>query len=403
MDTSKIRRDFPLLAQDASHKPVVYLDNACQSLRPRAVMDAMTRYYESWSACSGRSMHRLGDEVTRACEETRAAVAKFLNVSRSEEIVFTRNTTEGLNLVAHALEWEEGDVVLLTDKEHNSNLLPWLELAKRRGVVVRRVQSREDNSFDVEALKRSLDKSVKLVSLGYTSNLDGVTIPAAQAIRLAHENGSLVLLDAAQTAPRRKMDVKALDVDLLAFSGHKLLGPTGTGILYGKYALLERLRPFIVGGGTVAWSKYDSCSFLPPPAKFEAGLQDYAGIIGLGAAIRYLEGVGFATIEKQEQLLNEIMTQGVGAIPRMRLLGPADARERGGICSFWIEGVDPHRIALMLDQMAGVMVRSGQHCVHSWFDVHGISGSVRASAYFYNTAEEAELFVHSLQKIARVL
>ena len=403
MDLKKIRHDFPILEENDRHKAITYFDNACQSLRPKAVLEAINQYYVEFSACSGRSMHHMAAEVTRNCDQARSAVCKFLNASRKEEIVFTRNTTEGINLIAHSLDWQKEDAVLISDKEHNSNLLPWQILVKKQGVVLKVVPSREDNTFDLAAFEKMLDSKVKMVSLAGTYTLDGVSVPAREIIRKAHQNGSLVLLDAAQTAPRTRIDVRALDVDFLAFSGHKMLGPSGTGVLYGKYQLLEQLEPFLVGGGTVLTSSYDSHHFLPPPEKFEAGLQDYAGIIGLGAAVKYLETIGFETIEKQDLLLNQFITEHIKDIPRLQLIGPSDPRQRGGIVSFYLAGVDSHRIALMLDQMAGIMVRSGQHCVHSWFNAHNIEGSVRASLYFYNTLEEAVLFVDSLHKISRVL
>ena len=403
MDLEKIRQDFPMLQEKDGRQPITYFDNACQSLRPRAVLDAINHYYLQCSACSGRSMHKLAAGLSQECDQARAAVAKFLNASRKEEIIFTRNTTEGINLLANSLDLREKDVVLLADKEHNSNLLPWQALAKKQGVVLKIVPSREDNGFDLRAFEKLLDDRVKLVSLGYTSNLDGASIPAAEVIAKAHLNGSLVLLDAAQTAPHRQIDVKALGVDFLAFSGHKMLGPSGTGVLYGRYHLLEELRPFLVGGGTVECSTYDACQFLPPPERFEAGLQDYAGIIGLAAAVKYLQEVGFQAIARQELLLNRLISDGIREIPRLRLIGPADPEKRAGIISLSTDGIDHHQIALMLDQMADIMVRSGQHCVHSWFDAHGLAGSLRASVYFYNTVEEAELFVRSLRKIEKVL
>jgi len=363
----------------------------------------MDDYYLNSSACSGRSMHRLGAEVTRQCDQARGTLAKFLHAAKKEEIVFTRNTTEGINLVANSMALNQGDVVLISDKEHNSNLIPWQVLARKKGIQFKIIPSKPDNTFDLEAFAKLLDKQVRLVSLGYTSNLDGVTIPAPEIIKQAHQNGSQVLLDAAQTAPHYKIDVKALDVDFLAFSGHKMLGPSGTGVLYGKYQLLEQLEPFLVGGDTVSSSTYDSCQFLPPPEKFEAGLQDYAGIIGLGAAAQYLQGIGFEAIKSQELLLNETITAAIKDIPRLKLIGPMDARQRGGIVNFYIDGIDSHQIALMLDQMSGIMVRSGQHCVHSWFNAHHITGSVRASVCFYNTPEEAAILVNSLKKILKVL
>ena len=403
MDLQQIRHDFPLLEENDRHKAITYFDNACQSLRPKTVLEAINQYYVEYSACSGRSMHHLAAEVTGRCDRARHAVSKFLNASRKEEIVFTRNTTEGINLIAHSLDWQKEDVVLISDKEHNSNLLPWQILVKKKGVILKIVPSREDNTFDLAALEKLLDKKVKMVSFAGTFNLDGVSIPARQIIQKAHQNGSLVLLDAAQTAPRSRIDVRALDVDFLVFSGHKMLGPSGTGVLYGKFRLLEQLEPFLVGGGTVLSSTYDSNHFLPPPEKFEAGLQDYAGIIGLGAAVQYLEAIGFDAIERQDLLLNQFITDHIRDLPGLQLIGPSDPKQRGGIVSFYLAGIDSHRIALMLDQMAGILVRSGQHCVHSWFNAHNIEGSVRASLYFYNTLEEAELFVDSLHKIRRVL
>jgi cysteine desulfurase/selenocysteine lyase len=403
MDIRKIRQDFPILQEGAGKKPVIYFDTACQSLRPRQVIDAISQYYLKESACSGRSMHHLAAEVTRGVDQSRAALAKFFNAAKKEEIVFTRNTTEGINLVANSLGLQAGDGVLISDKEHNSNLIPWQTLAKKQGILVKIIPSQADNTFDLAAFEKLLDSKVRLVSLGQTSNLDGVSIPAAEVVKKAHQNGSLVLLDAAQSAPHRSINVKALDVDFLALSGHKLLGPSGTGVLYGKLALLERLEPFLVGGDTVASSTYTTCEFLPPPEKFEAGLQDYAGIEGLGAAVKYLQAIGFDAIQKQETQLNECITSEIQSIPGLKLIGPADPRLRGGIVTFYIEGIDSHRIALMLDQMANITVRSGQHCVHSWFHARQIYGSVRASLYFYNTLEEAEIFVANLKKIRKVL
>jgi cysteine desulfurase / selenocysteine lyase len=403
MDIKKIRQDFPILQEESGKKPIIYFDTACQSLRPKQVVEAVNQYYLKFPACGGRSMHHLAAEVTRSCDQARAAVAKFLNAAKKEEIVFTRNTTEGINLVANSLDLQKDDVVLITDKEHNSNLIPWQIMAKRKGIIYKIVPSRADNSLDMDEYERLLDKKVKLVSFGFTSNLDGVTIPAAEVIKKAHANGSLVMLDAAQTAPHHKINVKELGVDFLAFSGHKMLGPSGTGVLYGKYQLLEQMDPFLVGGDTVAWSTYDTCEFLPPPEKFEAGLQDYSGIMGLGAAVKYLQDIGFDAIQKQELLLNEYLTAEIKNIPNLHLIGPADAKLRGGVVTFYIEGIDSHRIALMLDQMANIQVRSGQHCVHSWFNAHQIKGSVRASIYFYNTQDEAAQLVTGLQKIRKVL
>ena len=285
MNIEKIRQNFPLLQTKLKGKPIIYFDNACQTLRPWPVINSINDYYQKYPACAGRSVHKLGEIVTEKCEEARKIVAKSIGAKKKEEIIFTRNTTEGINLIAQSLRLKQGDVVLTTDKEHNSNLIPWQILSKKEGVIHKIVPSREDNTFDLEKFKEmieNLQNKVKLVAMVFTSNLDGVSIPVKEITKIAHQYGAKVLLDAAQAMPHQKIDVSNLDVDFLAFSGHKMLGPSGTGVLYGKYYLLEELEPFLVGGETVEYSTYQEHKFLPPPEKFEAGLQDYAGIIGLG-------------------------------------------------------------------------------------------------------------------------
>jgi len=403
MNIDHIRQDFPIFQQQHNGKPIIYFDSACQSLRPQVVIDAIDSYYLRSSACMGRSMHYLAAEVTRLCDESRKTVAKFLNASKKDEIIFTRNTTEGINLVAHSQQFKKGDVILISDKEHNSNLLPWQQLVQKQGVILKIIPSQVDNTFDLDAFEKLLSLNVKLVAIGSTSNLDGLTIPMAPIIKKAHAAGALVILDAAQTAPHQRIDVKTLNVDFLAFSGHKMLGPSGTGILYGKHSLLEKMDPFLVGGETVSSTTYETGVFLPPPEKFEAGLQDYAGIIGLGAAINYLQKIGFDAIQNQEHLLNAALTEEMLKISGITLIGPDDPRLRGGICSFYKKGTDSHQIALMLDQMANIEIRSGQHCVHSWFHAHDLAGSVRVSFYFYNTLGEVEAFLDNFHQIEKVL
>ncbi len=398
MDVTKIRADFPLL----QNSQVTYFDNACQSMRPQSVIDAITHYYTHQSACSGRSAHSLAASVTKDTEKARATIARFFHAKHSEEIIFTRNTTEGINLVANSLGLTMGDVVVTTDKEHNSNLIPWQIHAKTVGIKHIIVPSLSDNSFDLKAYKQALTGNVKLVSVVYTSNLDGMSIPAREIIQLAHSAGAVVLLDAAQAAPHKAIDVQKLDVDFVALSFHKMCGPSGMGVLYGKKKLLTALSPFMVGGDTVASSTYTSHEFLPIPEKFEAGLQDYAGILGAAAACDYISNVGFDAIYKQEYLINDYLTTELSKIPGLTIIGSSDPRERSGIVSFYIPGKDHHQIALMLSQM-NIAVRSGQHCVHSWFHSHNIPGSVRISAYFYNTIEEAQEMVQSIVKIVSVL
>ncbi len=406
MNMEKIRRDFPLFGTMLNGKGVVYFDNACQTLRPRAVIDAVKDYYEKYPACGGRSSHKLANEVTRKCDEARKTIAKFIGAKTKEEIIFTRNTTEGINLVANSLKLNRGDIVLTTDKEHNSNLIPWQVLAKKKGIIHKIVPSKQDNSFDLEKFKEIMEESrgnIKLTAMVLTSNLDGTTIPAEEIIKISRQYGAMVLLDAAQAAPHRKIDVNKLDADFMAFSGHKMLGPSGTGVLYGKYRLLEKLEPFLTGGDTVEYSTYGGHKFLPPPEKFEAGLQNYAGIIGLGEAVKYMEKIGMKNIAAQEYKLNKFITEEMAEIPGLKIIGPADPASRGGIVSFYVDGIDSHQIALILDETANVMIRSGQHCAHSWFASRGIAGSARVSAYFYNTIDDCRVFVQNLKKIINVL
>ncbi len=403
MNITKIRQDFPLLQEGIKNKPVIYFDNACQTLRPLSVIEAVNEYYREYPACAGRSVHKLGELVTKKCDQARESVANFIGAKRKEEIIFTKNTTEGINLVANSLGLRPGDVVITTDKEHNSNLVPWQILVKKMGIIHKIIPSKEDNTFDLETFKAMINGEVKLVSMVLTSNLDGVTIPAAKIIKIAHKHGVKVLLDAAQAVPHQEINIRKLDVDFLAFSGHKMLGPSGTGVLYGKYKLLEKLEPFLVGGDTVEYTTYKDHKFLHLPEKFEAGLQNYAGIIGLGAAVKYLEEVGLKNIAQQEYELNKFITQEMDKVPEIKIIGPHDPSLRSGITSFYVDGVDPHQIALILDESANIMIRSGQHCVHSWFNTHNIQGSARASFYFYNTLEEAEVFITNLQKTIRLL
>ena len=401
MDLKKIRRDFPTVQREVGGKPIVYLDSACMSLKPRQVTDAMVDYYTRLGACGGRSVHKLATEVTIKFEEGRERMRRFLNVGDHREIIFTRNTTESINLVSRCMDLKEGDVVVTTDREHNSNLVPWLRLRDTQKIKHVAFRSREDNTFDLEGFERFMSGKVKLVSMVHTGNLDGYTIPAAEIIKIAHDHGALVMLDGAQSAPHQHVDVKKLDVDFFAYSVHKMLGPTGMGVLYGKYQLLENFPPFLVGGDTVESTHYDSYKMLHPPAKFEAGLQDYAGVIGSAVAAEYLMNVGQENVHAHEVHLTEIITRGLLEIPGCTIIGPQAPELRGGINSFNIQGLDPHDIAMILDEVGNIMIRSGMHCVHSWFNACKMKGSARASLYLYNTEEEAKLFVETLGNVAR--
>lgn len=396
------RQDFPLLRQK---NPLIYFDNACQTLRPQCVIDAVNEYLTDYPACAGRSMHALANRVQTEVGLARVKLQKFLGAKHSSEIIFTRNTTEGINLLSACLDWREGDWVLIGDKEHNSNLVPWQRLKKTKGINLQILQSNDDGTFDLPTLKVLCAKKRRwrLFSFGLTANLDGVSIPATEIVKHAHRAGALIHFDGAQAVPHQTVKVNKLDCDFLSFSGHKMFGPSGTGVFYGKKALLEKLQPFMVGGDTVARTTYEDAEFLPIPEKFEAGLQDYAGIIGLGVAADYLQKIGFANIAKTELAINEYLTKELSKIPDLKLIGPGDPKLRSGIISFYLPDIDHHQIALLLDKTFQVAVRSGQHCVHSWFTSRQIAGSVRASFYAYNTLAEAEILVNSLRQVIKVL
>jgi cysteine desulfurase/selenocysteine lyase len=399
LDVKGIREDFPILAKEIYGKPMVYFDSACMTLKPNQVIDSMNYYYNELSSCGGRSVHKLGTEVTIKCDSARDKIKNFFNTKRAEEIIFTRNTTEGINLVARCLEFKKGDVVLTTDREHNSNMAPWHLMKELKGIRNEIVHSNKDNTFDFEAFQESMSPDVKLVSMVHTSNLEGYTIPAKEIIKIARENDTLVMLDGSQSAAHTPVDIQALDVDFFSCSLHKMCGPTGMGVLFGKYDLLEKMPPFIVGGDTVAETTYESTVYLDPPKRFEGGLQNYAGIMGSGAAVEYLSNVGMDNIHEHEVRLNEIITSGLGELSNLNILGPAEPAMRGGVVSFWVDDMDPHDIAMILDEVANIMIRSGMHCVHSWFREHGINGSARASVYLYNTEEEAKFFVDTLKDV----
>jgi cysteine desulfurase/selenocysteine lyase len=401
MDVEKIRADFPVLQQKINGKPIIYFDNACMSLKPKQVIDAMNEPYTKYTSCHGRSGHKFGRKLTEEYHKAREKIAKHIGC-KTEEVIFTRNTTEGINIIANSLGLKAGDVVLTTDREHNSNLLPWHLLSERFGVKHKVTFSKKDMTFDLDNFQNILDKNVKLVSFVHTSNLDGYTLPMKEIIKIAHNNGSLVLLDGAQAVPHKEVNMKNLDVDFYAFSGHKMLGPYGIGVLFGKYSLLDKLKPFIVGGDTVERTTYSSHIFLKPPEKFEAGLQNYSGAIGLGVAADYLNDIGKKNIEKHEIELNKFMTAELSKLDGVSMIGPPQAELRGGIISFNVKGMSSHDVAVMLDETANIMVRSGQHCVHSWFDAHKIEGSVRASLYLYNTKEEAHIFIDKMKEIVRL-
>jgi cysteine desulfurase/selenocysteine lyase len=461
-DLERIRRDFPALQQERNGKPMIYFDNACMTLKPTQVITAMNRYYYNFPACGGygRSAHwfakRVNNEIYRAREKIMRLInarpcSDSMNLEKTPtmEVVFTKNTTESINLVAKSISFKKDAVVLTTDKEHNSNLCPWKELEKKGIIRHLTVHSNPDNSFNMESFKKILkENNVQLVSMIHTSNIDGYTIPAREIIEISHKHGARVLLDSAQSIPHKVLDVQELDVDFLAFSVHKMCGPSGMGVLYGKEEHLndKEFGPFMVGGDTVNDTYLDKYpEYLLSPFKFEAGLQNYSGIIGTGAAADYLSGIGMENIEKHEYNLNKFLTDALSDYKEeFDIIGPQDPSQRCGIITLWFKRRDAVRlnrerflketghlwdifgqndsppaenlsgIDSILNGWNNIMVRSGEFCVHSWFNA-GLSKfhkecsidakkrqTVRISLYIYNTIEECKLFVETLEKIMRL-
>jgi cysteine desulfurase / selenocysteine lyase len=407
VEIEELRKDFKILDRKINDKPIIYFDNACMSLRPKQVLEKSEEYYSTYPGCAGRSNHTISQEVNREVDNAREKVAKFFG-AKKEAVVFTKNCTEAINLVANAFPFENGDVVITTDKEHNSNLIPWLRLVKKWQIKHDVIESGPKNEFSMDNFIKKINdhkKKVKLVSVVYTSNLDGVTNPIKDIIRLAHRHGAKVLLDCAQAAQHQEINIKKLDADYIAVSSHKLLGPNGVGALISTKENLELLNQFMVGGETVTDSHYDDFTPAEIPEKFEAGLQNYPGIIGFGAAVDYLENIGIRNIHKHVVKLNELATSKLLEIEGLSILGPQEAEKRSGIISFVIKDKNIHEFSLLLNNTNNIMVRSGLHCVHSWFNKEDSQktlfkdGTVRASFSIYNTEEEVETFVKVVREI----
>jgi len=392
-----LRDDFPTLKGENAP---VYLDNACMTLRPTQVIEEIRSYYEQSPGCGGRSVHRYATTVSRKMMNCRNTLTKLFNGDNPNEMIFTKNATHSLNQVAKGLSWNEGDVILTTDREHNSNLVPWLQLEEEFGVDHRVVKSNEDNTFNLENFENACAEAgskLRMVSLSHVGNLDGIETPVKEATKIAKDFDSLVCIDAAQSTPHMKVDVQDLGTDFMAFSIHKMMGPSGMGGLWGRYELLENMRSIQSGGSTVETSRYDSFEWSKPPARFEGGLGNYAGILGTNAAVDYISKLDLDKVHEHEINLNKIMTSIIKDVEGINIIGPEDANQRGGICSILLDNIDAHDIAILLDEAVGVMVRSGMHCVHSWFNDKGLNrGSLRASAYLYNTEEEVRLFADTL-------
>ncbi len=431
------RDDFPALTAGKYDKPPVYMDNACTTLVPTQVIEALEQYYREFPACGGgRSRHRFAEEVNdriegkadKGIKGSRRAIQLFINARSPKEIIFTQNTSHAINMVALGLRFRPHNTVLLTDKEHNSNLLPWLRLERLGQIRVQQLQPTPDGSLDLDLLEKTVKKgNIGLISMAYTSNATGYTIPAKEVVKIAHDHGIPVLLDAAQAAPHRPIDVQDLGVDFLAFSLHKMCGPRGVGVLYGESSRLGQspheeescdiLNPAGLGGGTVSDTTYSSYDLLRPPERFEVGIQVYAGQIASGKAVEYLQQIGMERIRSYVESLNEYLTRRLleryGEIGWFRIIGPSQAKERGGILTFEVRRPNAVGIAEDLAAKSNVMIRDGVFCVHSYFNEEFGQGWLspklpsehrmiyRASVYFYNTILECDVFLDALNDVFR--
>lgn len=398
-----VRADFPILGLEVDGRPLVYLDNAATSQKPRAVLRAVDDYYERQNGNIHRGVHHLSQIATEAYDRARERVARFIGASSPREIVFVRGATEGINLVAHGLAevWlKPDDEILLTRMEHHANIVPWQEAARRTGARIVVAEVTADGALDLEDFHRKLGPRTRVVGLIHVSNALGTINPVEEMIRRAHECGAVVLLDGCQSVPHLPVDVQRLGCDFFVFSGHKVCAPTGIGVLYGKLDWLERLPPYQTGGDMVARVSFErGTTFRGAPEKFEAGTPDIAGAIGLGAAFDYLATLGAEEIARWEKDLLDYVTPRLREIPGLKIYG--DVAEKVPIVSFTLEGVHPHDIGTILDH-DGIAVRAGHHCAQPLMQHYGIPGTARASFAFYNTRQEADALVASVRKIAKM-
>lgn len=396
MNISGIRSDFPTIRNGSG----VYLDSACQSLRPDSVIDAVREYYEECPTCGGRSVHSMAARVSMRIDETRETLASFFGTDDPDCYIFTRNCTEGINTVAYGVGLKKGDAVVTSDVEHNSNHVPWVVLSDSIGIRRRFATSKDDGEFDINSYSENMSKDVKLVSIQHCSNVTGCVMPVKDIVEIAHDHGAMVLIDGSQAAPHFKVDLKKLDVDFYSMSIHKMLGPSGMGVFYGKRDLLDKLRPLMFGGGAVGSTTLTHTELAPVPDRFEAGLQDYAGIFGTKAALEYISRIGFEDIVSHEKVLMREIIDGLQDLKGLSIVGPTDPDCRCGSFSFNLDGLLSHDIAMMLDNMDGIMIRSGMHCAHTFFGSRHMKGSARASTYLYNDHEDISRFINAVRKVS---
>ena len=404
LDVIALRKDFPILERETSKGVrLVYLDSTATSQKPRSVLEAMEAFYRTNNANIHRGVHTLAEEATAMYEGARASVAKFINAGTPEEIIFTRNATESINLVAYTwarANLKSGDMIILTEMEHHSNLVPWHMLAAERGVLLEFIPVTPEGLLDMQAYRALLERGPKLVAFSGMSNVLGTINPTAEIIRLAHAAGALTLVDGAQSVPHLPTDVQALDADFLAFSAHKMLGPTGIGALYGKLHLLEKMPPFLGGGDMIKTVHLRSFKPNDVPHRFEAGTPAIAEAVGFGAAIEYLDKVGMSAVAAHETEMISYALERLEEIPGVKVIGPP-ADKKGGVAAFTLDGVHPHDIAQILDR-DGIAVRAGHHCAQPLHEKFGITATARASFYLYSIKEEVDMLVDGIYKVKKV-
>ena len=398
IDVEKIRKDFPILDQIVNDEPLVYLDNAATTQKPKAVLEAVNRYYQEDNANVHRGVHTLAERATASYEAARETVRRFINASSTQEVLFTRGTTTGLNWIGRFAEeiLEEGDEVLISIMEHHSNILPWQEACRKTGAKLVYAYLK-DGGLDLEDFRKKLTDRTKFVSIAHASNVLGVINPVQEIAQLAHEKGAIVVVDGAQSVPHMKIDVQKLDADFFVFSGHKMAGPTGIGVLYGKEQYLNQMSPVEFGGEMIDFVYEQSATWKELPWKFEAGTPNMAGAIGLAAAIDYLEAIGMDAIERHEQDLIAYVFPKLQAIEGLKIYGSQDLAKRSGVISFNLGDLHPHDLATALDY-EGVAVRAGHHCAQPLIQYLEVPATARASFYLYNTKEDCDKLVEALIK-----
>jgi cysteine desulfurase/selenocysteine lyase len=403
LNIDQIRADFPVLHQQVNKAPLVYFDNAATTQKPKAVMDALTAYYEQDNANIHRGIHTLAERATTAYELTRKKLAAFLNAPSTDQIIFTSGTTAGINLVAQTFgraNVEKGDQIIVSNLEHHSNIVPWQMIAEEKGAEIKVIPVSDEGVLDIEALKGLLNPKVKLVAVNHVSNAIGTINPIAEIIQLSHAVGAKVLIDGAQSVAHLAVDVQALDLDFFVFSAHKLFGPTGVGVLYGKRELLEAMPPYQGGGEMIKEVSFNGTTYNELPYKFEAGTPNIADVIAFGAALDYVQAIPAEALAAQEEALLAYATEKLQSIPGLKIVGTAP--EKIAVISFVVDGVHPQDIGVLLDKF-GIAIRTGHHCAQPLMQRYDLVGTCRASFSFYNTFEEIDRFVLCLEKTLQML